>query len=259
MSVQGDRAPERDPLAAVAALPGVPAAVSATASAVDRVAGHGAMRLRAGAVSAEVALRSARASAALSGTDVPLATLRTGAALEDPALAAVSRGAVRVTAAVGELRTVWATAPRQALARLHAVAAADGPLAGTDLGRPATPEAAARLDLLAGLLTAGTDAPGVVLAAIVHGEIAAVEAFGWGSGLVARAAGRCVLLQRGADLRGAVAPEVGHVRLGLTVYQEALVGYRTGTPDGVAGWVVHCARALQFGAVDALRVCASLR
>ncbi|MBA3745818.1 MAG: oxidoreductase [Sporichthya sp.] len=220
------------------------------------------MRLRGHEVVAVTALRGARASAALSGVDVSEEALRSGAALADPAngaAAAVVRGAVRLSTEIGLVAPVWAKAPLQALARLHVVAAADSSAGDEALGRPATAAAAERLDLLADTLTAPTRAPAVVLAALVHAEVLATEAFGPWSGLVARAAARCVLIQRGLDRGGVVAPEVGHVQLGLTEYQIALTGYGSGTPEGVAGWVTHCARALELGAGDALKVCVQFR
>lgn len=257
-----------DPFAAVALLPGVADAGLAARAAVDRLVGLPALRLRAHDVIAVTALRGARASAALSGADVEEAALRSGAALADPAVAAVARGAVRLSTEIALVAPVWAKAPLQALARLHLVAAArmgdgsggSGAAAGTEtLGRPVTTEAAERLELLADTLTAPTAAPAVVVAALVHAEVLATEAFGEWSGLVARAAARCVLMQRGLDRGGVVAPEVGHVQLGLTEYQIALAGYSSGTAEGVAGWVRHCARALELGAGDALKVCVQFR
>jgi hypothetical protein len=248
-----------DPFAAVAALPGVADAGLRARAAVDRLTGLPALRLRAHDVVAVTALRGARASAALSGVEVEEEALRSGAALADPAVAAVARGAVRLSTEIGLVAPVWAKAPLQALARLHVVAAADVDSAVESLGRPATAQAAERRDLLADTQTAPTAAPAVVVAALVHAEVLSTEAFGAWSGLVARAAARCVLIQRGLDRGGVVAPEVGHVQLGLTEYQIALAGYGSGTPEGVAGWVRHCARALELGAGDALKVCVEFR
>ncbi|HUR75314.1 MAG TPA: hypothetical protein VMZ00_13630 [Sporichthya sp.] len=255
--------PAADPFAVVAALPGVADAGLRARAAVDRLTGLPALRLRAHDVVAVTALRGARASAALSGADVDEEALRSGAALADPAVAAVAWGAVRLSTEIGVLAPVWAKAPLQALARLHVVAAAGAASGGASdaesLGRPATAAAAERLDLLADTLTTRTAAPAVVVAALVHAEVLSTEAFGAWSGLVARAAARCVLIQRGLDRGGVVAPEVGHVQLGLTEYQIALAGYGSGTPEGVARWVRHCARALELGAGDALRVCVAFK
>lgn len=251
--------PAADPFAAIALLPGVADAGLRARAAVDRLAGLPALRLRPHDVLAVTALRGARASAALSGVDVDEEALRSGAALDDPAVAPVVRGAVRVSTEIGVVAPVWAKAPLQALARLHAVVAADTDVEPETLGRPVSAAAAQRLDLLSEALTTPTTAPAMVVAAIVHAEVLATEAFGPWSGLVARAAARCIVIQRGLDPRGVVAPEVGHVELGLTEYQIALAGYGSGTVEGVASWVAHCARALELGAGDALTVCRDFR
>lgn len=251
--------PSDDPFAAVAALPGVRSAATGARVAVDRLAGLPALRLRPHEVVAVTALRGARASAALAGVEVSEDALRSGEAFADPITGAVARGAVRLSTELGLVAPVWAHAPRQALARLHTVAAANGDVDPGELGRPASAAAAARLDTLSAALMSRTTAPAVVVAALVHAEVLASEAFGLSSGLVARAAARCVLIQRGLDRGGVVAPEVGHVEIGLMEYQIALAGYTSGTAEGVAGWVTHCARALELGARDALKVCATFR
>lgn len=244
-----------DPFAAVAVLPGVAEPGLRARAAVDRLVGLPALKLRGSEIVAVTALRGARASAALSGVDVTEDALRSGMALTDPVTGPVARGAVRLSTEIGLVAPIWEKAPLQALARLHAVAAADVDVPPESLGRPATAAAAARLDVLADALTSPTRAPAIVIAAIVHAEVLTSEAFGTWSGLVARAAARCLLIQRGLDNGGVVAPEVGHVSLGLTGYQIAAAGYSSGTADGVASWVVHCARALEIGAGEALQVC----
>jgi hypothetical protein len=245
-----------DPFAAMADLPGVAAAVAAARGAVDRLIGHAVLTRNPDAVRGETALRAARANALLSGLDVDLAALRTDAVL-DAGAPALLRGALRVAAELGDAAATWRRAPRQALARLHVLAAADAqPSAG--LGRPESAAAAARLDLLADALAAPSTAPAVVVAAIVHGEVETCAAFGRSSGVVARAAARLVLITRGLDPVGVVAPEVGHVALGLTEYQKALDGYASGSMVGVAAWLRHCAAATGLAAAEALDVCAAL-
>jgi Fic family protein len=254
-----------DPFANVATLPGVPEAVARTREAVDRLLGHRILRRRSAEVSAESLLRGARASAALEGVSVPLEEVRGGGLSNDP----VVQGALRVSAELGLLADTWRKAPRQALARLHALAAADAvdpdalgrprpdaeasdPL---ELGPPPPPaDVVARLDVLSDLLTASTDAPALVVAALVHGELVALRPFGWGDGVVARAAARLTLVDRGLDPKSLTAPEVGHVEL-RDAYGDALRGYAAGTPDGVARWVRHFAEAVELGARDALAVC----
>ncbi len=120
---------------------------------------------------------------------------------------------------------------------------------------------AARLDGLARVLTAGTSAPAVVVAAVVHGELMALRAFGTADGLVARAAARLVLVDRGLDPKAVSAPEVGHLELGdgHGEYADALRAYVCDGPPGVATWLVHCARAVALGAREGLAVCEAIR
>ena len=240
-----------DPLAPLLELPGVRDASEAARSAVDRLLGHRVMRRGSAGVSTESALRGARASAALEGADVPLADLRAGR-VEDP----VVQGALRVSASLGSMTDTWTRAPGQVLARLHVLAAAE--LADRDdLGRPG-PHAGPRLGGLLGLVTGPTTAPAVVVAALVHGEVAALAPFGTADGVVARAAARLTGITRGLDPKAVSVPEVGFAELGRGAYAPALAGYATGGPDGLAGWLVHCCRATEHGALEGLAICESL-
>ncbi|TDD71124.1 oxidoreductase [Actinomadura darangshiensis] len=255
-----------DALADVAKLPGVAGAVDDARKAVDRLLGHRILRRRSAEVSTESALRGARASAVLDGASVTLDELRTTENPSDP----VVQGALRVSAELGTLTEVWRHAPRQALARLHVLAGADA-VDDAALGRPRTDDAvvkdvlglgeppspsevAARLDALSGLLTEQSKAPALVVSSIVHGELLALRPFGWGDGLVARAAQRLTLVSRGLDPKSLVAPEVGHLEL-FDEYAEALRGYASGTSEGVARWIVHCSAAVAAAARDSQAIC----
>ncbi|MFC0040741.1 MULTISPECIES: oxidoreductase [Actinomadura] len=255
-----------DALASVADLPGVADAVADARKAVDRLLGHRILRRRSAEVSTESALRGARASAVLEGASVTLDELRTTENPSDP----IVQGSLRVSAELGTLAETWRQAPRQVLARLHVLAAADAvdadalgrPRAegkpSTDpagLGDPPPPAVvAARLDQLSGLLTAPTKAPALVVAAIVHGELATLRPFGWGDGIIARAAQRLTLVARGFDPKSLTAPETGHAELS-GAYGEALRGYAAGGQDGVAAWVAHCAAATAAAARDSQAIC----
>jgi hypothetical protein len=242
-----------DPFAAVAALPGVDGAVTAARSATDRLAAAPRLRSRSDAVRTEMALRAAQAAAALAGFEVDLADIRSGAALAGEH-GALLGGSLRVSAELAGSLSTWDRAPRQALARLHAVAAA-GEAPEETLGRPASAAAAARLDLLAEALAVPSRPPAIVVAAVVHGELLDCDAFGWATPTIAGAACRLVLMARGLDPAGVIAIEVGHVALGMTGYQKALDGYASGQSAGVAAWVRHCAAAVGLAAAAALDVC----
>lgn len=235
-----------DPLAAVAALEGVGAAAGQARDAVDALLRHPLLRRHAGQLAARAATRQAAASAELAGADPRDAT--------DP----VVQGALRLAGEVPSLAVTWQHAPLQALARMHVLAARDLPGAAATLGRPRTDgEVGARLHQLARLATGPTRAPAVSVAAVVHGELAALRPFGTGDDLVARAAEQVVLVTRGVDPAAVSVPAAGHLAL-RAAYGPLLTAYRSGTPDGVAAWLRHCAEAVSAGAEEGLRLAAEL-
>ncbi|SFP17687.1 hypothetical protein SAMN05660464_2349 [Geodermatophilus dictyosporus] len=236
-----------DPLAPLLDLPGVREAADAARAGIDRLLAHRLMRNRSAEVSTESALRGARASAALEGVDVPLADLRAGS-VDDP----VVQGSLRVSVGLGSMVDTWARAPGQVLARLHVLAAAD--LVDRDaLGRPA-PHAGARLGGLFPVVTGTSTVPAVLVAGLVHGELAALAPFGTADGVVARAAGRLTVTGRGLDPKAVSVPEVGFAELGAEEYRARLTGYASGGPEGVAAWLVHCCRATELGAREGLAI-----
>jgi len=235
-----------DPLAPLLELPGVHDSVTRARSAVDALLTHRALRRRSADVSAESALRGAWASASLSGVQVALADVRSGAALGYPLL----QGAMRAQSAIGPLADTWTRAPRQALARLHTVAAADL-LEADALGRPVGDTR--RLDTLVDVLGV-TSAPAVVVAAVVHGELLALDMFAPVSGIVARVAERLTLVERGLDPKSLVVLEVGHREL-RDEYYAALRAYADGD---VARWLRHCADAVVVGVREATAICEAI-
>ncbi|HEX5811104.1 MAG TPA: oxidoreductase [Pseudonocardia sp.] len=226
-----------DPLAPLLSLPGVEEAVARARDAVVTLHHHPVNRTGWAASAAEAALRAARASAALDGA--PLAAGDPGAVITDPVLA----GAVRAAEGTGRLLGVWRTAPLQALARLHLLAAAD--LGDGEPGRPV--RGTARLAQLAELVTGGTAAPAPVLVAVVHGELLAVAPFPSANGVVARAAARLAAIASGLDPHGLAVPDVGHLRA-VAEYRRAADGFAAGTPDGLGEWLRHCCAQWVAGA-----------
>ena len=112
---------------------------------------------------------------------------------------------------------------------------------------------------MASTLTRPTVAPALVVAAVAHAEVAVARPFGWGSGLVARATTRLLLASRGVDPDGVTVPEAGLFAAGRSAYAEALRSYATGTPDGVARWLVLHAETVRVGADESRRILDSLR
>jgi Fic family protein len=262
-----------DPLAALGALPGVAESVESVRKAVDRVYGHRIMRRRSNAVTSEAALRAARGSAALSGADWALEEVRRRSDFGVDGDARVVGAALRLTAEAGQLLSIWRQSPLRVLARLHLVAAATG---GDEVGRPRragervdeplvevglpdADEVSARLEGLAELVVAGSAAPALVTAAVVHGELLALRPFTSCNGLVARAAERIVLIGSGLDPKAICPAEVGHAELGRASYLAALDGYVSGTPEGMAAWIAHCGRAVELGVRESTAVCEALQ
>ncbi len=237
-----------DPLAPLLDLPDVADALGAAREAVDRLLNHRVLRRQSAAVSSESALRGARASAALEGADLPLADLRAGN-VDD----AIAQGALRASAGLGGLVPTWERAPLQAVARLHVLAAA-GTVPEDRLGRPAVAADVDRLTGLARLLVESRATPGILLSAVVHGELATVAPFGRLDGVVARAAARLTLITRGVDPKSVSVPEIGHLERAGD-YGAALAAYATGEPAGVATWLRHCAAAVAIGAQEGLAIC----
>ena len=266
---------QADPLSAVAQLPGVDEAVDRARTAVDRLRGHKVLRSRSSQVTAESALRGARASAALAGADWPLEELRRRTDLGDEQGAALVRGALRISGELSELLPILRQAPAQALTRMHLLAAA-GTADAARIGRPRLPgeavdpepvmpaepvdaqQSAARLSALTGVLAAPSKAPALVVAAVAHAELLATAPFGWGDGLIARAVFRLLLVDRGLDPNSLAIPEVGLVELGVDAYRTALAAYAEGTAAGIAAWIAHCGEALVLGAQESTAVCEAL-
>lgn len=238
-----------NPLAPLLELADVSPALDRARQAADAAMRHRALRRSGGPVAAEISLRSAVASAALEGHGYEREQVRAGL-VTDP----VVQGALRVSAALDGLTATWLHAPRQALARLH-VLAARGTVDEAELGRPAAdPVVAARLTALADLITVRGEAPALLQAAVVHGELLALRAFAGPNGVVARAAGRLTLMAAGLDPRGLLAVDAGHLAR-EPEYIGAAGAFATGTPDGLRAWLRHYAAAVEIAAAELTEVC----
>jgi len=156
-----------DPLAPLVGLPGVADAVRRAREAVVALHRHPVNRTGWAASAAEAALRAARASAALDGAELA----RADGVVTDPVLA----GAVRAAEATGRLLGTWRTAPLQALARLHVLAAADLGAAYPAAGLGASDVAGAHG---AAAVSGAPDAAAVSGAAGAHGAAAVSGAHG---------------------------------------------------------------------------------
>lgn len=224
-----------DPLSRLISLEGVPSAYAAVRDGMDVVLRDRGLRRTTPETTAESLLRGAHASAVLEGSASSLDAVRAGAGDE------VAADAVRVSTELLGLVPTVRRAPLQALARLHAVAGA-GSVPPEQLGRPRDDGSAARLRDVAGVLTADTDAPALLVAALVHAELATAAPFASHNGIVARAVERLVLVTRGVDEKSLLVPEAGHLAL-RSSYESHLQGYAAGGAAGVHAWMLYAAEA----------------
>lgn len=274
----GPTAPDDDPLVRLTALPGVAEAVERTREACTQLRWHPALRRRTAEAQVESAVRGARASAGLDGAELPAELVRglvAAQAVSSPGDAsrgvhdAVTQqvlGALRATLAARELGLVLATAPAQGLAWLHLAAMSAQPGVDPDLlGRPRPvgvpaedlvglgeapdgPLLSERLVDVGRLMTAPSQAPALVVAAVVHAELLLLRPFQRGNGVVARAVARALLVSRGLDPTGVAVPEVGLLAGGVPSYLGSVAAYGAGTADGVALYLTHFADAADVGA-----------
>lgn len=208
---------------------------------------------------AELSLnRGAWASAALEGAEYPWSEMSSLGSARDEPLVAVVRAAMRATTAAAGAVGDRALGAFGVLARIAGAAGA-GFVSDEDLGRPriesvapdtaradaddplslglvpAATELPARLDAIAKLWAAPREVSALVVAGVVHAELAIARPFQWGSGLVARAVPRYLFASRGLDPAGLVAPEMCFWRAGRPSYARALHAYQNGE---VASWLV---------------------
>jgi hypothetical protein len=247
-----------DVLAPLAELEGVGQAARAARDAVDVLLRDRGLRKVDPGITAESLLLGAHASAALAGSTATIDDVRRGAG------DGLSAGAVRITGELMGLAPYADVNPVQVWTRLHQLAAADLVASPDELGHlradhepvpddidglgPA-PSAAVvweRLSALAQTLTRPTVAPAILVAAVVHAELAVLRPFPQANGLVARAAERVVLVARGIDRVGATVPELGHLELRGS-YASSLRQYADGGVIGVRDWLLRSCEVVTLG------------
>lgn len=270
-------------------LPGVADAVEQARAACTALRWHEGLRRRIPEAAAESRVRGATASAMLegaepAGSESSLGLVRDlvrGAASwsergEDPVWRVLA-GSVRATSATEHVAAAQLRAPAQLLASLHTASSA-GLLPDGQLGRPRSqgervsgeevlgpapglPEVRDRLRMVHELVRAVPDggAPILLMAAVVHAEVAVARPFVEGNGVVARALERVLVRVGGLDPTGVAVPEVGHSDRAGTDYRGALAAYASGDPDGVRLWLIHCAEALVRAAAEGTRVADAVR
>lgn len=149
------------------------------------------------------------------------------------------QSALRVSEALPGLSQRWEASPAQVLAKLH-VLAGTGILPAPSLGRPTVP-----LDRICSYIVGKCGDP-LIRAAVVHGEILALNPFPGVNGLMARAAFRLTLVASAFDPRGLIPVELIHLSR-EPEYRGSALAFATGTPDGIRSWLKHCASAVRMG------------
>lgn len=223
-----------DPLAWLTELEGVPSAFASTRDGIDVMLRDRGLRRTSPEQTAESLLRGAHASAVLGGSTSSLEEVRNGSGDE------IAQASVRVSSELLSMVPVLGRSPLQAFARLHALTG------GASAGAPVTAQAAERLGSLSRTLL-HTSAPALLVAALVHADLATAEAFADHNRIVARAAERLVLVSRGVDPASLVVPEAGHLAL-RAEYESNLRGYRDGGRTGLHSWLLYAAQAQTKGA-----------
>jgi hypothetical protein len=224
-----------DPLAWLTELDGVPSGFQAARDGIDAMLRDHGRKQTSPAQTGESLLRGAHASAVLEGSTSTLDQVRAGDGDE------IALAALRVSTGMLALVPVIGTSPLQAFARLHALAG-KGDIAEESLGRPVNAAGADRINGLAETLLA-TTAPALVVAAIVHAELATVAPFASHNGIVARAAERLVIVARGVDPASVIVPEAGHLAI-RPEYESNLRGYRDGGRSGLHAWLLYASEAV---------------
>jgi hypothetical protein len=230
--------PGVDGLAGIESLEGVGSAYAATRDGIDTMLRDRGLRRTSPDLTAESLLRGAHATAVLDGSGSGLDDVRAGAGDE------VAQGALRVSVEVLGLVPVFGRSPAQALARLHALAAAPS-VPDDERGRPRSAASAARLRDALRLLD--DDRPALITAALLHAELVCGAPFATANGVVARAAERLVLVSSGVDAKSLVVPEAGHLAL-RPAYESNLRAYAEGGRPGLQAWLLYCAEAYAAGA-----------
>lgn len=250
-------------LRAVVAQPSSVAAAEVARAAMDKVAWDRGIRSRAAEVAASSRWTGALANAAFEGAVLPTAVsvdMAAGVVPADP-MGRVVLAAADLAGQAPRLADLLRTTPLQCLAEAATVVGR-GFVPQEQLGRPRLggcddplhlpdlPDAADVPPALAALavLVARADAPAVLVAAVVHAQLALLRPFPWGSGLVARASIRWVLAGRSVDPDMLCVPEAGLLTLGRPSYVKALAGYRSGAARGAGQWVSAFCSALEAGA-----------
>ena len=243
-----------DPLSNLLLIDGIAAECDVTLKAIDELMWDRTIRRHKESLIPYTRRIAGFATAALDGAQMP----------KDPTMepevspmGSLSDQGLLVTAEADLQTLAFKSEPLKVLARLHTFVSTD-----EDRGKPRTSNEVndplrlgnlpshevlqERLSQLVELIL-NSKAPAVLIAAITHGELAALRPFSQGSYIVARASTRLIFAARDVDPDGLVMSEYGAFLLGRPAYVKALTGYMSGTPDGMLSWVRWQGDAIRKG------------
>lgn len=245
-----------DPLQALANDPEISKTTGAALKAVDELSWNRSVRNKPELV--PLARRiSGYASAALEGAAMPADPRQEP---DDSPMGELSKAALGMTAEADAQLSTFLKTPLKTFARLHTFIESSEnrgrPRTDNDvvdalhIGNPLPHEQIEnRLQTLVDTIST-TKVSAVLLAAIVHAEIATIAPFNQGSQLIARTATRLVLQSKNVDQLKLVMPEYGFYKIGRNGYAKALIAYQTGTLEGVASWIELHSQAIHIGATS---------
>lgn len=244
-----------DPLSNLLLIPGVTSQCDVTLKAIDELMWNRTVRRHKYALIPYTRRIAGFATAALDGAQMP----------KDPTMepevspmGSLSDQGLLVTAEADLQHLAFESEPLKVFARLHTFVSTE-----EDRGRPRITNEVndplrlgslpphevlqERLSQLADLVIE-SKAPSILVAAIVHAELATLRPFSQGSYLVARASTRLILSARSVDNDGLVMSEYGAFLLGRPAYVKALTGYMSGTREGVGAMISWQGEAIRKGA-----------
>ena len=223
-----DAAVTTDALAPLSDLPGVFEAADGVRAAVDGLLREPALATGEGRDPCRVAQASGLGVARLEGAMISLEEFEPPFA--DDQTGRLCASSLRISGEVGALSDTWRRAPLQALAKpSHS---GRGRRCGTRCSRTTPPGPRCGGQALRNRRDGHVDqrARSCRRCGSCRGSLLDVAPFGWGDGLVARAASRLVLVASGVDPDALTVPEEGLLELGA----RALCGGADGVSDGNA-------------------------
>ncbi|CAB4333039.1 MAG: hypothetical protein F2839_01835 [Actinobacteria bacterium] len=218
---------------------------------LDELSWNRSVRNKGDAFTVFVRRLSGYSSAALDGTVMPPDVL------VDPqksAMGDLANSALLITARADELSSMFLKAPSQVWAQLHLLIEGDEnrgqPRTNNDVDDPlhlgAVPDARVIHPTLNSIsdMIVQSQAPAVLMAAIVHAQLCVLRPFSRGSDLIARASARMIIKGKGFDPLGLCAIEYGQYMLGRPDYVKSLKRYMQGGVPAVTEYLEAFCQAI---------------